>query len=170
MSDPNTSDQTGGAAKPKRLFRVLFALSVALNLLVVFAVIGVFTKGPGARGGPPGLREISAPYVGAFERADKRAMRAQMRERLPGRSAGIAANKADYSAFLAIVRAEEFDAPRAAMIMEGQMARVADLQKLGREMALARIAAMSLPERRAYADRLQDWLDHKAHKRGKPER
>ena len=176
MSDPNLNTpaakiaKSAKPAKPRRLFRVLFGLSLALNLLVIGAFVGVITKGPGSRGGPPGLREISAPYVQAFDQSAKREMRREMRAQLPGRSKAVEANKTDYVAFLAVVRADPFDAARGSAIMENQLARAGRFQKRGRELAIERIGAMSLDERATYADRLQKWLDHKRPRRSKKER
>ena len=173
MSDPKLSNSSGQPAKPRRRFRVLFGLSLALNLLVLGAIAGAFLMGPGARtgkAGPPGLREISAPYVRAFDHSTKREMRREMRALLPDRGEAIAANKADYAAFLEVVRADTFDAQRAASIMEEQLARAGRFQKVGREVAIERIGVMSLEERRAYADRLQEWLDHRGKHRAKKDR
>lgn len=170
MSDANLKTPEAKPAKPRRLFRVLFGLSLALNLLVIGAIAGVVSKGAGGRSGPPSLREISAPYVRAFEHSDKREMRRAMRAQLPDRSKAIEANQADYAAFLAVVRAEPFDSARAAQIMQGQLARVARFQELGRALSIERLGAMSTEERAAYADRLQKAIDHTAKRRFKKER
>lgn len=158
----NEQSSAPNAPKPKRGFRILLGVSLALNLLVIGAIVGVVSKGPSGRGGPPGMREVSAPYVAAFDRSDKREMRKQMRERLPGREAARARNNADYAAFLALVRAESFDAAQARSLLEQQLKRAGEMQQIGRELAIERIEAMSADERKAYADRVQDWLDHRS--------
>ncbi|MGB7317813.1 MAG: periplasmic heavy metal sensor [Planktotalea sp.] len=172
MSDPKQTQAGDGSvpAKPRRRFRILLGVSLALNLLVLGAVVGAIAKGPRSHGTPPGLREISAPYVGAFDRETKRDMRQSMRARLPDRSSAIKANKADYARFVALVRADTFDAASASEIMEGQLARAGNVQKLGREMAIERISAMSREDRMAYAERLEGWLEHKKERRSKKER
>ncbi len=164
MSDNNQTQGSADAkpAKPRRRFRILLGVSLALNLLVIGAVVGAAFNGPPSRDRAPGVREISAPYVGAFDRTTKREMRGEMRKRLPARSDSIAANKADYARFLALVRAETFDAAQAGAIMEGQLARAANFQRIGRELSIEKISAMSLQERNAYADRVEGWLERKS--------
>ena len=82
MSDPKMN---ATPTKPKKRFRILLGVSLALNLLVVGAVVGALAKGSSNRGGPPGTREVSSPYVSAFDREDKRGMRKDMQARLPDR-------------------------------------------------------------------------------------
>lgn len=150
-----------GAAKPKRWWRVVFGLSLALNLLVIGAVASFVLQGPKSRGGPPGPRDVSAPYVITLERADKRALRRDMRARLPARDEARAAHAADYAAFAELLRAEEFDASAATALIDGQMQRAARAQTLGRTLMLERIADMSQSARSAYADRLESWLKNR---------
>lgn len=172
MSDPKqTHAGTGGKPpKPSRRFRILLGVSLALNLLVIGAVVGALIDGPRTRKGPPGLREVSAPYVGAFDRDTKRAMRGEMRKRLPDRSESVAVNKAAYASFVVLVRADSFDAVGAREIMEGQLSRIGTFQEVGRDLALEKISAMSVEERNAYADRLEGWLEHKKERRTKKDR
>lgn len=168
--DKTQAPRENEARKPGRKFRIVLGVSLALNLLVIGAVVGVIAKGPSSRGGPPGLREISAPYVGAFDRQAKREMRGEMRKKLPPRSDSIAANKADYAAFLDVVRAPVFDAQRALQIMESQLARAGELQKVGRDLAIDRISEMSLEQREAYAARLEEWLENRKGRKSRKER
>ena len=139
--------------------RWLLIASLSVNLLVIGAVAGaVFSGGPRSKG-PPGERMISAPYVSAFSKTDRRALRDEMRKTLPKRRAALAANKADYSAFLEQLRAPVFDAAEARRVMEAQMRRASDVTTLGRKLAIERIAAMPDAERAAYADRLENKLE-----------
>lgn len=158
MSDPKITPKDA-APKPKRRFRILLGVSLALNLLVIGAVVGAISKGPHSRGGPPGLREVSAPYVGAFERDQKREMRRDMRAQLPDRSVARTANEADYQTFLELVRADTFDAVRANEIIEKQLERAGQFQRVGRELSIKRLNEMSDADRRAYADRLEQRLE-----------
>lgn len=154
--------------KPRRSTRWLLIGSLALNLLVIGAVAGAVLSGGPRRDSPPGERMISSPYVNAFERDDKRAMRDAMRKRLPRRSVMMAANSGDYATFVKLLRATPFDPVQATKVMDGQMARVAETTKLGRDLAIDRLAAMSADERAAYADRLEEQIQHmgRGHKGG----
>ncbi len=169
MSDPNEKPALT-QNKPKRRFRILLGVSLALNLLVIGAAVGAIAKGPSSRGGPPALREVSAPYVGAFERDQKRSMRREMRAQLPERRVARAANKADYIAFLEVVRADTFDAQRASEIMETQFERAGQFQKVGRELSIKRLSEMSDSERKAYADRFEEQLENPKKREKRKER
>lgn len=158
MSDPI---QDKAPARPKRWVRILLGFSLALNLLVIGAIAGLAIKGPPGRSGPPSMREISAPYVSSFSFDAKRNMRKHMRSKLPERSVAIARNRADYAAFLEVVRAESFDAVKATAILEGQLNRAAQMQLLGRDLAIAQIESMTLDERKAYADRVEEALERR---------
>ena len=106
------------------------------------------------------MRDAALPYVGAFERDDKRAMQQQMRARLPKRKDMRAALGKGYREFVEVVRAEPFDAAKAAKIMEEQFERAGQFQKVGREVSIERISEMSVEKRAAYADRLEYRLDN----------
>lgn len=153
-------------AKPKKRVRILLGVSLALNLLVIGAVVGAISKGPGRQGGGPGMREAALPYVGAFDRSDKRAMRQEMKARLPDRSEARAAHQTSYRAFLELLRAETFDVAAASSVMSAQFERAQRFQTIGRELSIQRISDMSAEKRAAYADRLEYRLDNPK-KRGK---
>ena len=146
-------------AKPKKRVRILLGVSLALNLLVIGAVVGAISKGPG-------MHAAALPYVVAFDRSDKRAMRQEMRARLSDRSEARAAHQASYRAFLELLRAETFDAAAASSVMSVQFERAQRLQTIGRELSIQRISDMSVEKRAAYADRLEYRLDNPK-KRGK---
>ena len=171
MNELNQTQPPAGDAprKPRRRFRILLGLSLAFNLLVVGAIVGVVSHGPQGRFEPPNLRRVAAPYVGAFDRETKRAMRDDMRARLPDPKKANRANTADYASFLVIVRSETFDAVRATKIMEAQHARVGNVQMVGRKLAIERISAMSRKDRIAYANRFEERLANKKERRMKKE-
>ncbi|MEP5153724.1 periplasmic heavy metal sensor [Planktotalea sp.] len=167
MSDPDqpkTPVETPKTKVPRR-FRILLGVSLALNLLVIGAVIGAISNGPRDRNGPPTARSISTPYVAAFEGATKREMRKEMRTRLEGFKSAKAAEKTDYLAFIEIVRAEDFDAMQAEAIMKGQLERAGAVQDVGRAIAIEKLNAMSFEGRIAYADRLEDALERREKRR-----
>ena len=171
MSAPKNDDVVVTSAKPKRRFRILLGASLALNLLFVGALVGALAKGPpSGRAGPPGSREVSAPYVGAFDRATKRALRDEMRARLPERRDAQAANRAEYDAFVKLLRADTFDKEAATQIMDSQFQRSGQFQRLGRALSIEKIDQMSAGERDAYADRLQARLDAPKKRKHKKDR
>lgn len=159
MSDANqTPQQPEGGAKPSRLRRSLLIGSLALNLLVITAIATAVISGGPHRSGPPRERDLSAPYIGAFTISDKRAIRKQMRGQLQSREEMKAQIRADYEAFLAIVRTEPFDADAAVAAIERQMARSGDVQRLGRRISVERIGQMDAAGREAYAQRFEEFV------------
>jgi len=168
MSDPKK--QPNKPPKPSKRFRILLGLSLALNLLVVGAVVGVIVKGSPSNRGPSGVRETALPYVGAFELEDKRAMRQEMRARLPKRQETRAAMDAGYREFVEVVRSEPFDSTRATKVMEDQFERAGQFQRVGREVSIERISEMSPEKRAAYADRLEYRLDNPRKRKTRKER
>ena len=170
MSDTNNSAKAPKAGGTSKRFRLLLGASLALNLLFVGAFVGAYAKSGGARSGPPNLRSVADPYVSAFDQRAKRAMRTDMRAQLPDRKQAMAANRADYEAFLQIVRQEPFDAARASEIMETQFERGGQFQRVGRKLSIERISQMSPEERKAYADRLQERLENPKKRKKRKER
>lgn len=171
----DSADQTPKTTgAPRKRVRIVLFASVALNLLFVGLFVGsaAMHKFGAGRQGPPSSREVTAPYTRSFEKEDFRAMRREMRAALPDRAESMAANKADYTAFVAELRKEQFDKVAAKAIMDRQMARMAGIQTIGRTVALDRIGEMSVQDRAGYADRLQHWIDNprKARDGKKPNR
>lgn len=167
MTDSNIPPKAPASAKPSRKMRWVLVASLGLNLLIVGAIAGAVLSGGPRRGLPPSQQSIAMPYVTAFERADKRAMRDEMRGMLPPRKEIIAQNGADYRAFLAELRKEPFDREAAQQVMERQMSRIGRSMEIGRALALDRMEQMSADERAAYADRLEERINSKRRKHRK---
>lgn len=166
----NTPSPNTASTKPHRAMRWALFVSLALNLLIVGVVAGTVLSGGPKRGMPPGERSVGAPYIKAFERSDRRAMRQEMRELLPDRRQQRAATKADFAQFSNLLRADEFDAAAARSLMEAQMARTADVLELGRDITISRISDMTPDARRAYADRLDAYVAEMGRKKGKKDK
>lgn len=163
------SAERSDTAKTGRFRRILLVVSLGVNLLVIAAVAGaVLSGGPHGKEGRSGKdgsysRNAIVPYISAFSRDDKRAMRTQMRAALPGRSDMRAQTRADHDAFLALVRAEPFDSAAALAVIERHVARSGEVQAVGRQLAIERISQMSQDERAAYAARFEERALRKRH-------
>jgi uncharacterized membrane protein len=176
MSDELKSPETGATPKgtsetPRglgRWERRILVVSLGLNVLVIAAISAAVLSGARDGGRHSSGREVASPYIGAFERSDKRAMRDLMRMQLPDRRETRGAIRADMFEFVALLRAESFDAAAALELMERQFARTQSVQALGRELSVERISAMTRTERLAYADRFEALLERSKGKPGKP--
>lgn len=153
--------------KPRRRFRILLGLSLALNLLVVGIVAGAVWRSGGDRDGrwhraPPSLQNYAEPYVRALPRAERRALHKAIRQSHP--QSGRAARREAYAAMLAALRAEPFAPDAVEGILKAQRDRVVSVQSAAQAQWMASVMAMSPAERAAYADRLEERLK-RGHKR-----
>ncbi len=135
--------------------RVLLVASLALNLLVVGTVAGVWMKRPDDRRAMA-RDAASALYLGALDPADRRALLSDIRSAAPPLRDRRQEMRAEVAATLAALRAEPFDADALAERIATQRGRGAERAKMGDRLLVERLARMTPAERRAYADRLEE--------------
>lgn len=147
----------------KGLRRALY-VSVAINLLVVGTVVGMFVahgfrEGHGDRG--PGFGRYTAALSSSDRAALREAYRAQMvgvrgdADKAGGRPGPRARFQAERAELLTALRAAPFDPDVVAALFERQKSRMASGMELGQTLLLQRISAMSPTERAAFAARLE---------------
>jgi uncharacterized membrane protein len=162
QTDPPTT-------RPRRLFKVVLVLSLALNLLFVGLIAGAAWRhgGDGFHRGHAGgdWRGFAAPYVRALPREDRRALFKDLRGMHP--RPDQAARRAPYDLMLTALRADPFDADRVAAILTEQQSRAVDMHGTARDSWLAAVAAMSGPDRAAYADRLEEIIERGPRRRSR---
>lgn len=158
--DPDPATRPGPAPRdPSRWLRRALLASVAVNLLVIGTVAGVVLS-HGDRDDRQARAERGAGfgrYVRALDPADRAALREAYRAGA-GRdaiAAHRAGHRADHAALLAAVRSDPFDRAAVEGIFEGQIARMTEGMMRGQGLLVDRIAAMSVGERAAFADRLE---------------
>lgn len=146
-----TSTGTGRWTK-----RILVA-SLALNLLVVGALVGAFVSG-GPKGGAARFDLTVGPITRAMTPERRDAVRLALRDSGAFRPADRREIRADMEVLVATLRAETFDA----VAFQDALARQRDRLQAGQETVIAAVAAqiaeMPLAERAAYADRLEQHL------------
>ncbi|MEO0829651.1 MAG: periplasmic heavy metal sensor [Pseudomonadota bacterium] len=158
--DQPTTDPTPPPGTPLWL-RVLLIGSLALNVLVIAAVVGLLLSGPPTRGGSgdQAMRQLGfGPYGRAFEDGHRREMRralVQDRRELRQSLRGLRRSMTDV---VAVLRAEEFDPNTLSALLTDQRQLTTVLQALGHSLVVETLAGMSDEERRAYADRLEEEL------------
>ncbi|MDQ2065669.1 periplasmic heavy metal sensor [Xinfangfangia sp. CPCC 101601] len=148
-------------SKPKlglRGLRIALAISLALNVAVAGVVGGVML-----RDGPPqrGSRDFGlGPLSEVLDREDRRALRkafvAQHSEFRDQRHEA----QAEFAAVVQALRAEPFDANALDAALAAVASRNQRLIDSGRLLVAGHLAQMSATERAAFADRLEERLQH----------
>ncbi len=154
------SDETQKRRSPGWM-RVALVLSLALNLLIVGAVVGAVSSG---KKGGPRMSDVSfGPYTSALDREDRRALRRAIRDDT-GRPNRAAARE-NFQTFLSVLRAEPLDVAEMTRVFEAQGALAQARQSAGKAALLEHIAQMSAADRAAFADRLEEVLQRGPGKR-----
>ena len=136
------------AVGKRRRMPIVLTLSLAANLAVVAAVSGAAWRHKGEeRGGPPVARG-GAIYMQALPREVRHDLHKQLRATM--------AERPSTEDMLVALRQEPFDPAAAARVLEAE--REAGLLRQDKASGawLSYITALSVSERNAYADRLQE--------------
>ncbi|MEL6619791.1 MAG: periplasmic heavy metal sensor [Pseudomonadota bacterium] len=147
--------------------RVVLGLSLALNLLIIGLVAGfVLRGGPVASNG--GGLSYAAPYIIALDRSDRRAVLAAIRSdpTLPDRRA----RRAQFAEMLTALRADPIDIAQVQAILDRQARATSRVQAVAQATWLARVQEMSVADRRAYADGVENVLKRGPRRRNRPPR
>ncbi|MGR3503317.1 periplasmic heavy metal sensor [Pseudaestuariivita sp.] len=143
-------------SRAPRWMRVVLALSLAFNLVVVGLVAGVLLQGRhGPRSADGAMR---MPYIAALPPEARKALaqeaRVQRRDRADGADRRVA-----FAESLALLRADPFDAGAFAEHIEAHLERSRPSHQAGRAALVAYLSGLPAEARAAYADRLEAHLD-----------
>lgn len=166
MADaPNTSPDAKRG--PRLWLRVIVFVSLAMNLLILGAVVGMLVLGPrfGDRPHPPRVDRAGGPLTAALNREDKREIGRKLRRLYRDGRPNREAVRAEYREVIAALRADPFDATRVEASLKRQLNAVTERQALGHEVLLDHLGAMSVEARRAYAHRLEEGLENEGRER-----
>tara|TARA_B100000287_G_scaffold6955_1_gene6789 strand:- start:226 stop:690 length:465 start_codon:yes stop_codon:yes gene_type:complete len=149
------------SANPKRrnLWKILFGVSLALNLLIVGALGGAFMR----KGKGPTANHLASGflYMRALEFKDKRALRKEILRNKDGRKLVKDRNQASFNSAVGILKSHPFDRAAFENLLDEQ-AKHAKLRQDSARIALVnRIENMTKEERRVYAQRLKGFIDDK---------
>lgn len=143
----------------KPWLKVVFALSLALNLLVAGAVVASLVKGGGWHEGRHARFEhMGGPLSRALSKEDRREIGAQMRKALGDDGAGRAEHRRLLGQLKEDLRAEPFDRQAVAAHMARQRGVVTERMEMGHGLLLDRLERMSPQDRVAFADRFEAGL------------
>lgn len=144
-----------------RGLRVLLFASLALNLLVVGLAIGAgLAMRHAVLPGAPGFDRPGGLLAAALSREDRRAIGRALFRTGALRRPGPDEIRAEYAPVIEALKAVPYDGAAVRAAIDHQLAAAGARAELGRDMLLERLSAMSDAERAAYAERLQDLLDH----------
>jgi len=157
----NDDRQTSQPATPRRWPKLLLAVSLVFNLVVIGAVVGANLRHEqDTRRFPPPDPEMTralgmAPLIDALPRETRRDIGVRLRAELGGTRPHRATLEAEFAAMLAALRADPFDPEALASMLDAQQARVAARVAAGRAVFLDALAQMNPADRAAFADRLE---------------
>ncbi len=141
--------ETPPRTPPGRGLKIALVVSVALNLLVAGMIGGAFL-----RGGPD--RDLGfGPFAEALTEDDHRALRQEFMARAPDMREMRRSQRAAMRDLLSALRAEPFDPAALEMAMAAAASRMGDRLRIGQEILVRHLAAMSPADRAAFADRLE---------------
>ncbi|WP_306115499.1 MULTISPECIES: periplasmic heavy metal sensor [unclassified Roseovarius] len=146
-----------GGMKP--WLRVLLVVSLAMNLLVVGALIGALVTWSNWRSHHPSrLAMAGGPLTRALAPEDRRAIGKEMRKAHRKEKGNRARHHGELMGLVADLKAEPFDPEAVEQRLARHRKSFDDRLGLGLELLTARLTQMTAEDRAAYADRLQDVL------------
>lgn len=146
MADDNTLTQ-----RPSRLWRIVLALSLALNLAVVGLVVGSLASGRMGDGPPRSFDLGLGPVSRALSQEERRDIGRSLRQDRVLRDFDF---RDRINGMTDILTTEPFDPDALAVLMDAQAARITSVQAKAQDAFLEQIVAMTPERRRAFADQL----------------
>lgn len=146
--------------KPRNLWKILFSISLALNLLIVGVLSGALIregKGPSANHLASGFI-----YMRALDFQDKRALRKEILRNEDGRKLVKGSNQASFNSAVGILKSHPFDRTAFENLLDEQVEGAKSRQRSARTALINHIENMTKEERLIYAQRLKDFIGSKA--------
>lgn len=152
--------------KPKngrRGRRILLIASLALNVVVVCVAIGAFVgirnhDGPSMEAG-----RFSAVYVRALEHEDRRAIGKHIRKAYRADRSDRQADRDRVVQMVAVLKADPLDATALRNVRQALDESAQRRRMVAFDVWLGYVEKMTNEQRTAYADRMQNVLEHRGH-------
>ncbi|WP_424941751.1 periplasmic heavy metal sensor [Aliiroseovarius crassostreae] len=158
-----TDIQTPQPPKSRKWVKLVFALSLTLNLLVVGMVVGAKVAGGHDHGfnprGPDGgmIRDLGfGPLASALPRKDRRAIGKAFRAERGSFTDHRAAIRRDFVAMMTVLQTEPFDAGALQDLMQAQKARISETGDTLQQLVIERISLMTPEERKEFAEKVAE--------------
>ena len=153
------------SANPKRrnLWKILFGVSLALNLLIVGALGGALGGAFMRKGKGPTANHLASGflYMRALDFKDKRALRKEILRNKDGRKLVKDRNQASFNSAVGMLKSDPFDRAAFENLLDEQAKHAKSRQDSARIALVNHIENMTKEERRIYAQRLKDFIDNK---------
>ena len=145
--------------KPRNLWKILFGISLALNLLIVGALGGAMLrvgKGPVLK-----HRASGNLYMRALNFEDKKALRKELFKNKDSRKVIRAKEHSSYSSAVKILRKYPFDRKAFEDLLDQQTKYSKSRPSSARAVLITQIENMTKEERLIYSKRLEDLIPNK---------
>ena len=145
--------------KPRNLWKILFGISLALNLLIVGALGGAMLrvgKGPVVK-----HRASGNLYMRALNFEDKKALRKELFKNKDSPKVVRAKEHSSYSSAVKILRKYPFDQKAFEDLLDQQTKYSKSRPSLARAVLITKIENMTKKERLIYSKRLEDLIRDK---------
>ena len=152
MSDPTDFKQ-------RNLWKILFGISLAINLLIIGALGGALSragKGPMIQHRASGLL-----YIRALNFEDKKVLRKKLFRNKDSRKIIRAKEHSSYSSAVKILKKDPFDRKAFEDLLDEQTRYSKSKPSSARAALVAQIANMTKEERLVYSQRLEDLVHNK---------
>ena len=150
---PKDDPVTDAPPASPRWMRILLVVSLALNLLIAGAVVGMVLRGGPS---PVGVRDVGiGPFAAALSPEDRAALRRDFIARTTESGTSRRDRREAMRALLAALRAEPFDPGALRAVLSRVSDRMSGRLDLGLSLIEGRIATMADADRQAFADRLE---------------
>ena len=148
---------TSTKLKSRDLWKILFGMSLALNLLIVGAIGGTMirmSKGPVVNNRASGIL-----YMRALNFEDKKLLRQDIFKSKDSRKQGRAKEYRIYTSAIAILKKHPFDQKSFENLLDAQIKYSNSRQSLARTALVKHIENMTKEERMIYTKRLENLVD-----------
>ena len=145
--------------KSRNLWKILFGISLGLNLLIVGAIGGAMirmSKGPAANHRGSGLL-----YMRALNFEDKKLLRKEIFKNKDNHKREMAKEHRVYTSAITILKRHPFDQNAFETLLDEQKKYANSRQRLARIALVKHIGNMTKQERMIYAKRLENLINRK---------
>lgn len=149
------NETTQTTTGPRLWLRIVFGISLALNLLVIGLVVGAVVRFGGIEGRRPPPHSMGAAMYRELPQADRKALREASQRRT---NHSMESRVAEADAIAAALQADPFDRGAVQVVLDEQAQHRIGWQKTAQLAWLDRVSQMSVSNRSDYADRLRDSL------------
>lgn len=144
--------QTPVGMRPRT--KVLLAVSLGLNLLVVGAVGGMIFNGGPQRDPKGGKDAAYGPYTRALSHEDRKEIGQVMRDEIGGYKENLPKVRAGFAALKEALSAESYDRDLVHKLVKEQEQVGLKRHQVGQRLLLERLDAMTPEQRHEFAERL----------------